>query len=399
MRPLGDSQTVTWNPTQDEDYSDSSDKQGVQLNRRNSLDKNIAFRDDVEDSNPPTTSSVLSRAPTNFSSQDEIVNGVVDLTDRAVSIALFGSVGTGKSFVALNILHHYQTKAKFGQNRYFMRCDDLKNSLEGFLVRLSDTVQTDVAQLRSHLQSAPLILLLDGVDSILDPLTPQFEEICATIEEFGNYEHVCLVTTSRMNLDIHGFHQIEVPTLSGDEARDTFYNLCSLPRSSRVDSLIATLDLHPLAIELLASCVRENDWDEPTFLKAWDDDQTSLLKTSEHRRLRDAIEPVPRSSMISRLGTTAQDVLGEIAASPYGVKECELKEMAGTGEAVDVLCKSSLVYRKDGIVKIFAPVRSYFLESAVVPAQREEELFWDVGPMPGACMSSSFHLFHGRGVT
>jgi hypothetical protein len=43
-----------------------------------------------------------------------------------------------------------------------------------------------------------LILLLDGVDSVLDPLVPEAEEIYAMIEEFGNYEHICLVTTSRV---------------------------------------------------------------------------------------------------------------------------------------------------------------------------------------------------------
>jgi len=173
----------------------------------------------------------------------------------------------------------------------------------------------------------------------------------------------------------------QAPTVR-DGARDTFYSLCSLPRSSAVDSVIARLDFHPLAIELLASCVRENDWDEPALLKAWEDDQASVLKTSDHRRLMDAIEPALRSST---LGTTPLDMLRAIAASPCGIEESELEqEMVGTGEVVDVLCKFSLVYRQDGIVKMSTHARSYFLESAVVPAQPGQVLCCDVDYMPGA---------------
>ena len=35
------------------------------------------------------------------------------------------------------------------------------------------------------------------------------------IEELGSYPHVCLVTTSRMDPDIPGFHRIEVSVPSG----------------------------------------------------------------------------------------------------------------------------------------------------------------------------------------
>ena len=148
---------------------------------------------------------------------------MLDLTDKVASAALFGSIGVGKSFVARTLLHHDRTKSKFGDNRHVMRCDDLMSSLDNFLERLSDVINTDrttsTEQLRSHLESSPpLILLLDGVDLILDPLAHESEEISATIEELGSYPHICLVTTSRMDPGIHGFHRIEVPTPSEDDA-------------------------------------------------------------------------------------------------------------------------------------------------------------------------------------
>ena len=397
MRPSGDSQTVTWNPMQSDDDSLSSEKQSDQLSRFSSLDQNIASKEDVKGDYTPTALSVLPPAPKNPPSREEILDEILDLTDQATSVALSGSVGVGNSFVARTILDHSRTKAKFGENRHFMRCDDLSNSLEAFLQRLSDTIRIDVVQL---LSSPPHMLLLDGVDSIVDPLIPQSQEISATIEGFGEYEHLCLVTTSRASPDLRGFHHVEVSTLFEDDARDAFYSLCDLPRSPAVDSLITRLDFHPLAIKFLASCVRENGWDEPALLQTWDDDQASVLKTSDYRRFSDAIRPVLRSSTINGLETTALDVLEAIAAPSFGVEERELeKKLAGAGGVVDALCKLSLVYRQEGIVKMFTPARSYFLEPAPAPAQKEQVLCWDVDPMPGACMSLSFHSFHNCGVT
>jgi hypothetical protein len=85
----------------------------------------------------------LPQAPTNCFSREEIVDEILFLTDQVASTALYGSIGVGKSFVALTVLHHDRTKATFGRNRHFMRCDDITNSLEGFLERLSDAIGTD----------------------------------------------------------------------------------------------------------------------------------------------------------------------------------------------------------------------------------------------------------------
>jgi len=352
---------------------------------------------------------VLPAVPTNCFSREEVINEMLDLTNQVASIALFGSIGVGKTFVALTLLHHNRTQAKFGRNCHFMSCDNLTNSLEGFLERLSDAIltnrTTNVMQLRSHLEScAPLIVLLDGVDLILDPLAPEAEQISAIIEEFGGYEHVCLVTTSRMHPDIHGFHRVEVPTLSEDGARDTFYSLCDLERSSAVDDLIARLDFHPLSINLLATSVRENDWDETMLLKAWDDDRTIASKKNYHQSLKDAMEPLFRSPTIQYLGTTVRDALEAIAAFPCGIEESKLERIFpgidGVGEVVDVLCKFSLVYRQAGSVKMLLPFRFYFVKSMLRPAQCTEVIRWGADCIPAeACKFPPPRLLYGGGIT
>jgi hypothetical protein len=335
----------------------------------------------------------------NRSSQEGTVDEVLDLTDRTASVALFGSIGIGKTFVSRTVLDHDRTKAKFGQHRYSMSCDPA-NSLEGFLTRLAGAINTDVKQLRRCLRSPPsLILLLDDADHILNPLTPGFQEISETIEEFGCYEHVCLITVSRSCPDIHGFHLVEIPTPSKDCARNMFYNLCSLERSPAVDNLIVGLGFHPLSIELLASFVRENNWDEPTLVEAWDSDRLHMARTSYHLRLKGVVEPILRSPTMKGLGAASLDVLREIAASRSGVEGHELeRRVSRAGQVVDVLRKLSLVHCQDGVVKMYFPIRCYFLEPTSGPGKRDEAHFLYACYMPGACMSS-FRLLRSHNVT
>ena len=367
-------------PAQDENSSRPSDQQNDQLSRRNIQDKSGTSRGGANHNDTRTPHPVLPPAPNNFFSREKIVNKILDRTDRVTSVALFGPIGVGKSSVALALLHNSRTKARFGPNRHFIHCSDLTK--DGFFERLSDALHTDPSQLHVRFQSSPpLMLLLDGMDSILDSPNPEARAIAAKIQAFGNYENVCLVTTSRMNPEIRGFHPVEVPILPEDGARETFYRLCNLPRSSTVDSLIARLDSHPLSIELLANFVRKNNWDEPKLLNACGDDQAYKVKTSYYGRLREAIQPALRSPTIKRLGTKGRDVLKEIAAWPDGIKEYELeRKMAGTGEVVDILGKFSLVYRQDGLVKMLFPFRSYFVGLTLVPPKTEEIVYRDHPP-------------------
>ena len=153
----------------------------------NSLKNPTTASDITSETNTSETSSTpaLPPAPTKRLPREETVNYVLDLTDQLSSTALFGPIGVGKSFVAHTLLDHERTQAKFGTNRHLMRCDDLTSSLNGFLERLSDVINVDrtasTTQLQSHLESSPpFILLLEGVDLILDPLAPEVEEISTT---------------------------------------------------------------------------------------------------------------------------------------------------------------------------------------------------------------------------
>ncbi|KAF9791999.1 hypothetical protein BJ322DRAFT_1148999 [Thelephora terrestris] len=330
--------------------------------------------------------SILELPPASIGWFPPIADEILDLTDQVASAALLGPIGIGKSFVARTVLDHNRTKAKFGENRHSMCCDGLENSLEGFIQRLSGTIHVNETHLESHLKSSPpLILLLDSVDSALDPLSPEAEKIRARIEEFGSYEHVCLITTSRMYPDIHGFHRVNIATPPEGGAQDIFYSLCNLDRSPALDILVAKLDLHPFSIELFARTVRENSWDEQTLLRMWDD-KKGVLRTTYYEMLKKTIEPVFRSPRIKELGTAARDVLEAIASFPSGIEEHQLEGIfhrtGGVREVVDVLRSFSLVSCRNGALKMLSPLQFYFLESMIVYAETEEVIKWGPDLLP-----------------
>ena len=287
-----------------------------------------------------------------------------------MSTVLSGAVGIGKTTIALATLHHDRTQAKFGPSRHFMRCDDLINSLESFLERLSSSIKLSptrtMDELRPHLMSLPpLMLALDGVERILDPLAKESREICTAIEEISQYEGVCLLATSRMRVDIQGFHTVEVVNLPEDGAQDIFYSLCHLTRSPTIDNLLASLDFHPLSIDLLSRAAFENYWDESKLVQEWNNNQTSIMKVDD-QSLEATIESALAPPTIANLGLAAYATLGAIAAFPSRVEETRVRRIfpaiREVAEVIDVLCKFYLLERHDGLVKMSSPLRFYFLK-------------------------------------
>ena len=317
----------------------------------------------------------LPQAPMNCFARGEIITRLLNHLDGLGSAVLSGGVGIGKTTIALTILHHDRVKAKFGDSRHFMRCDNLVNSLEAFLQQLSSGVgfippTQCMEQLRPRLaRRAPLLLVVDAVDRALDPQAAESEKISTIIEEICQYQNVSLLATSRMAISMPGFRTIKVETLSRGGAHDTFYSLCHLDRSPAIDELIENLDFHPLSIDLLAKAAFGHEWDEPTLLREWGHGQIGLLRADNGQGLEAAIESALGSPTIKNLGPIARKTLEAISAFPHGVEETSVGRrfpaLDGVVEVVNVLCEFHLLDRRDGFVRILSPFRSYFLDGAL----------------------------------
>ena len=300
-----------------------------------------------------------------------MIQGVVTLAENLEPIALIGAGGVGKTSIALTVLHHDRIKARFGENRRFIRCDQFPASTTNFLARLSQVIGAGVENpenltpLRPFLSSNEVLIILDNAESILDPQGTDAEEIYSVVDDLLQFETICLLIISRVDTVPSHCKRPDIPTLSMDAASDIFYSIYGDGvRSSIIDSLLQRVDFHPLSIKVLAATASHNGWDYDRLAEEWDTKQAQILRTDDSENFAAAIELSLSSPTFHGLDTNVRDLLGVVAFFPQGIDEKNLNWLFPTisnrKSIFDKFCALSLTHWSNGFVTMLASIRGYF---------------------------------------
>ncbi|HEX8347887.1 MAG TPA: TIR domain-containing protein [Actinoplanes sp.] len=172
---------------------------------------------------------------------------------------VIGAPGVGKSAVCIKALHHRKLSTRFGNRRYFLRCNgalsaDAVVTMVASALGLRTGTADPLPQVRALLAMAPAVLVLDNADTPWEADPGGTVRLLRTLVNVPKLALVASFRGRQIPDDVPWRAPIEVEPLDRDAGRRLFISIAG-PRYAedpRLDELVRLQDGLPLTIDLLA---------------------------------------------------------------------------------------------------------------------------------------------------
>jgi tetratricopeptide (TPR) repeat protein len=289
-------------------------------------------------------------------------------------VAVLGAPGIGKSTICLAALHDDHVIERFGDRRWFVRCDGATSAgalLSGLAAELGGTRDGQpggapdavLDRVCAALEEDLAVLVLDNFETpwTADPLP--VEELLRTI---AGVPQAAVALSSRGTGRPAGLRWRDFAMLSPlplAEARRLFLAVAGpgFAADPRLDDLVAGLDGVPLAVELMAYAAQGQP-DLAEVAQRWQAERTGMLARMGGARRELSVAVSVEASVTAPLMTApARRLLTLLGVLPDGIARADLTALLpeeGLGAAA-VLRQLGLAFGEGDRLRTLAPVREH----------------------------------------
>ena len=288
-------------------------------------------------------------------------------------VAVLGAPGIGKSALCLAALHDPKVRERFGQRRWFVRCDGADSAgalLSGLAAELGVTGEGAAGALQGRitavLAAGPAVVVLDNFETpwIGDPDPLLVEELLRALAAVPS---VGLAVSARGAARPAGLRWADLPMLSPlplADARRVFLVVAGntgFATDPELDGLLAGLDGVPLAVQLLGYAAQGQP-DLGEVAARWRAERTGMLQRMGGARRELSVAVSVETSITSpRMTEPACRLLALLGVLPDGIdREDRDVLLPGSGPgAAAVLRQLGLAFDEGTRLRMLAPIREH----------------------------------------
>jgi tetratricopeptide (TPR) repeat protein len=320
--------------------------------------------------------------------RDAVVQDLVTtlLTEPPPPTPVLGPAGVGKSTVCVTALHDRRVVERYGERRYFVRCN-AATSGEAVLAEVAATLGLPVGpdlqgQALAHLAQAPAVVVLDNAETPwwADPEgTEGHEGIFATLAGVTGLALVASLRGRQRPFGLAWRDAIDVAPLATAEARKVFLAVAgqSFQDDPHLDLLVGAQDGLPLTTTLLAYQA-EGEPNLEGLWHRWTERRVALLKRGAGRSEVSVAASFELSINSERMTDRARRLLSLLGVLPDGIAHDDLDALrpGHGGEAAASLRKVGLAFDAGSRLRMLQPIRDHV---QVAHAPRPDDLARAVG--------------------